>query len=94
MLPILWTPEGQLSARQAREADNFKTWIRQGHLIAVPGPTIRTSWIAAEIGRLAVEFNIRAIAFDRWRIDDLKHDLAEADVTVPLEPRGQGFKDQ
>ena len=54
VLPILWTPDGQLAARQARERDNFDLWIRQGHLIAVP-ETIRTAWIAAEIGRLAAE---------------------------------------
>ena len=93
VLPILWTPEGQLAARTARERENFDLWIRQEHLIAVPGPTIRSTWIAAEVARLAVEFKIRGIAFDRWRVDDFKHDLADTDCRVPLEPRGQGFKD-
>lgn len=93
VLPILWTPEGQLAGRTARERENFDLWIRQGHLIAVPGPTIRSPWIAAAIARLAVEFNIRGIAYDRWRVDDFKQDLADADCRVPLEPRGQGFKD-
>src|SRR5262249_22272870 len=73
--------------------DNFDLWIRQGYLIAIPGPTIRSSWIAAEIARLAAEFQIRAIAFDRWRADDLRHDLDDAGCKVPLAPRGQGFKD-
>jgi phage terminase large subunit-like protein len=80
-------------AARRTHRENLDLWIRQGHLIAVPGPTIRSSWIAAEIARLAVEFKVRGIAFDRWRIDDLKHDLADADCRVPLEPRGQGFKD-
>lgn len=94
VLPILWTPQGQLAARQARERENFDLWIKQGHIIAVPGPTIRSGWIAAELARLAAEFDIRGIAFDRWRIDDLRQDLADTDCRVPLEPRGQGFKDQ
>jgi len=93
VLPIIWTPEGQLAARSARERENFEEWIRRGHLIAVPGPTIRSGWIAAEIARLAVEFKIRAIAYDRWRVDDLRLDLDDAGCKVPLEPRGQGFKD-
>jgi phage terminase large subunit-like protein len=93
VLPILWTPEGQLVARTAPERENFNLWIRQEHLIAVPGPTIRSSWIAAEIARLAVEFEIRGIAYDRWRIDDVRQDLTDADCKIPLEPRGQGFKD-
>jgi phage terminase large subunit-like protein len=92
-LPFFWTPEGQLEARQARERDNFKLWISGGHMMAVPGPTIRTGWVATEIGRLGAEFDIRAIAYDRWRIDDLKQDLQDADCSVPLEGRGQGFKD-
>jgi phage terminase large subunit-like protein len=93
VLPILWTPEGQLAVRTASERENFDLWIRQGHIIAVPGPTVRASWIAAELARLAAEFNIRAIAYDRWRVDDLKQDLDDAGCKVPLEPRGQGFKD-
>lgn len=93
ILPILWTPQGQLAARTARERENFDLWIRQGHLVAVPGPTIRSGWIAAELARLAVEFKIQSVAYDRWRIDDLAVDLADADCKVKLEPRGQGFKD-
>jgi len=30
------------------------------------------------------------IAYDRWRIEDLKHDLAELDLELPIEPFGQG----
>jgi phage terminase large subunit-like protein len=93
VLPLFWTPEGQLEARQARERDNFKTWIAAGHLTATPGPTIRSGWVAAEIARLGAEFNIRGISYDRWRADDLKIDLDDADCSVPLVPRGQGFKD-
>lgn len=93
ILPIFWTPQGQLEARRARERDNFKLWISQGYIKAVPGPVIRFDWIAAELAKLSAEFNIRAISYDRWRVDDLKLDLADADCSVPLEPRGQGFKD-
>lgn len=93
ILPIIWTPEAQLEARRAKERENFKLWIQQSFINTVPGPVIRFDWIAAELARLSAEFNIRAIAYDRWRIDDLKLDLADADCSVPLESRGQGFKD-
>src|SRR5690606_19573678 len=69
-------------------------WIKEGFLIGVPGPTIRFSFIAKEMARLATEFDIRGVAFDRWKIDDFMQDLAEEDCTVALEARGQGFKDQ
>lgn len=94
VLPIFWTPQDQLAARPARERENFELWTRQGHMIAVPGPTIRSGWVAAEMARLATEFDIRAIAFDRWRVDDLKQDLADIGCKLDLQPRGQGFRDQ
>jgi phage terminase large subunit-like protein len=59
----------------------------------VPGPTIRFGFVAAELARLATEFHIQVVAYDRWRIDDFKQDLADVACEVPLEPWGQGFKD-
>lgn len=93
ILPLFWTPEGQLGARRAVEQDRFRQWIAAGQMIAVPGPTIRTGYVVAEIAKLAVEFDLRAIGYDRWRIDDLRQDLDDTDCAVPLEPHGQGFKD-
>ena len=93
ILPTFWTPLGQLEDRAPAERDLFKLWIRQGHLIGVPGPTIRFEWIAAAIAELGQKFDIRSIGYDRWRITDLKIDLEEIGCDVPLEPFGQGFKD-
>ncbi|MGF9764114.1 terminase TerL endonuclease subunit [Microvirga sp. 0TCS3.31] len=93
ILPVFWTPEGQLAARRPAEEARFREWVQAGPLISVPGPTIRFGFVAAELARLATEFDIRAIAYDRWRVDDLKQDLADVGCEVPLEPWGQGFKD-
>lgn len=94
VLPVFWTPRGQLAARKASEANRFKEWIAAGHLRGVDGPTIRSSFVAAELAELSATFDIEAIAYDRWRIDDLKQDLADIGAKVALQPRGQGFKDQ
>jgi phage terminase large subunit-like protein len=93
ILPVFWTPEGQLGARRPVEQEKFRLWIGAGHLISVPGPTIRFGFVAAELARLSQEFDIRAVAYDRWRIDDLRQDLSDVGCDVPLEPWGQGFKD-
>jgi phage terminase large subunit-like protein len=95
LLPFFWTPEGQLAARRPAEQERFRAWIKDGHLIATPGPTVRYGYVAAEISKLSREFDIQAMGFDRWRIDDFKQDLADVDANfpVPLEPFGQGFKD-
>ncbi|HWA00387.1 MAG TPA: terminase TerL endonuclease subunit [Caulobacterales bacterium] len=94
VLPLFWTPEGALATRKHSEANRFKEWIAAGHLIATSGPTIRSGYVAEELAKLAAEFNVEAIAFDRWRIDDLKQDLADIGAKITLQPRGQGFKDQ
>ena len=93
IVPFFWTPEGALEARRPAERARFKEWAAAGLLNMIPGPTIRTGYVATEIAKLAVEFDLKAIAYDRWRIDDLKQDLADANCTVTLEPWGQGFKD-
>ncbi|MDP4022336.1 terminase large subunit [Methylobacterium sp. NEAU 140] len=92
-LPQFWTPEGALAARTAAEAERFKEWIAAGHMMAIPGPVIRTDWVAAEVARLAEEFDLRGIAFDRWRIAQFRQDLADTGCTVPLTEWGQGFRD-
>lgn len=91
ILPFFWTPAGQLPHRTEAEAERFKAWISQGQMIEVPGPTIRYSFVAKQLAKLASEFDIKSIGFDRYRIDDLKVELDDIECTLPLEPFGQGF---
>jgi phage terminase large subunit-like protein len=93
ILPFFWTPEGQLESRRPAERDRFKEWIARKFLIPVPGQTIRFGFVANELAKLDAEFDIREVAYDRWRIDDFKAELGEIGCEVPLEPFGQGFKD-
>lgn len=91
VLPFLWTPRGALETRAAKEAAQFKEWISAGHLIAVDGPTIRYSHVAHAMAKLADEFEILQVGFDRYKIDDLTPELADYGAEIPLEPFGQGY---
>lgn len=93
LLSFFWTPAGQMEMRREREQSLFRLWVKQGHLNEVPGPVIKYRFMAAQFADLLRKFDIQAIGFDRWRIDDFKVDMAEEDVELPLEPYGQGFKD-
>lgn len=95
VLPFFWTPEAQLNVRTPGERDRFREWIKAGHMIAIPGPTIRFGFVARELVALSKEFEIAVLGYDRWRIDDFKADLDEIDASLPvqLEPFGQGFKE-
>jgi len=93
LLSFFWTPEGRMAARKERERDLFRVWIGKGHIAPVPGPVIKYRFMAAQLADLQRQFDIQAIGYDRWRIDDFKGDMAEEGVDLPLEPYGQGFKD-
>jgi phage terminase large subunit-like protein len=49
--------------------------------------------VAREIAELVAGCDIRAIAYDRWRIDLLKKEFANIGADLPLQAWGQGFKD-
>jgi phage terminase large subunit-like protein len=42
---------------------------------------------------ILVDCDVRAVAFDRWRIDLLTKEIDEIGLDLPLVPFGQGFKD-
>ncbi|MER8699694.1 terminase TerL endonuclease subunit [Mesorhizobium sp. M1273] len=91
ILPFFWTPQGQLEARRPAEQERFRQWISAGHMLATPGPTVRYSFVAAELAKLAKEFDVKKIGFDTYRIDDLKTELDDLACELPLEPFRQGF---
>ncbi len=93
LLSFFWTPEGQMAARRDQERTRFRQWITDKHITSVPGPVVKYRYMAGQLARLMGEFDIRAIGYDRWRIDDFKIDLADEGLELPLEPYGQGFKD-
>ena len=93
ILPFFWTPDGQLDGRRPAERDLFREWIRGGHLHGIPGPVIRFGFVAAQLAALAGIYDIRAVGYDRWRIEEFKTDLAETGVELEFQDFGQGFKD-
>lgn len=96
VLPMFWTPMGAMAARRPSEQEHFSRWIRDGYIEPIEGPVIRSRRIAEHLVELRHRYKIKAVAYDRWRIDDLKQDLAELGYAGDedwLQPFGQGFKD-
>ncbi len=44
------------------------------------------------MGELAQTYDIQAIAYDRWRINDLKREMHDERVEIELSEFGQGYK--
>lgn len=94
ILPFFWTPIGALEERRPAERDLFKLWIRQGHLIGVPGPVIRYALMAQKLKELRDLYDIQMLGYDRWRIEDFKRELSDVGVEeFPMKEFGQGFKE-
>ncbi len=52
---------------------------------------MKYGFVAERIADLSMLFDIKAIAFDQYRIKYLEPELENASVSVPLIPHGQGI---
>lgn len=93
VVPYFWTPEQGLAERARRDRAPYDLWHRQGHLRATPGASVDLEHVAHEMLEILDGLDIRAVAFDRWRIDLLRKELDRIGAELPLVEWGQGFKD-
>jgi phage terminase large subunit-like protein len=94
VLPFVWLPGDDVQAREDEDRLPYATWIRQGHLLTFAGrASTDPKTVARTIAELHGKYHIEALAFDRWRIEDLRRELDEIGCDVELVEFGQGFKD-
>lgn len=93
VLPRFFLPEAGIGDKSEADRVPYDVWAKQGLITLVPGRTIDPAFIAEAMAEDAARFDIQAIAYDRWRIEDLKRELAAIGLELPLVPHGQGFKD-
>jgi phage terminase large subunit-like protein len=93
--PEFFAPEIGVNERSHRDRVPYDVWAREGVLTLTPGASVDYSVIAKRLVELCSDYSVREIAFDRWRIDILKTELARLELAeeLPLVPFGQGFKD-
>ena len=89
--PYCWLP-GDPIARGDQDGAPYPAWIKSGELIAA-GESTDPRVIARKIAELNGRNRIEKLAFDRWRILELKRELDAIGCHVPLEEHGQGYKD-
>lgn len=70
-----WTPEIGLRDRAHRDRAPYDQWAQQGLLQTTPGASIDLRFVAQRLQELNSEMDLRAIAFDRWRMDYLTAEL-------------------
>lgn len=93
IFPIFFMPEKNLAERSEVDRVPYDLWAQSGQITPIPGVTIDPSFVAMAIADAAAEYDLKALAYDRWRIEDLKRELDAIGCAVELVPFGQGFKD-
>lgn len=93
ILPFFWVPGDRLAEREDRDRVPYRTWAAQGHIEPTQGRAIDKLAIVRRLAELQSRFDIQGIAYDRWRIEDLKKLLADEGIESPLVDWGQGFRD-
>lgn len=88
-----FAPELGLKERAHRDRVPYDVWANEGFLTVTPGASVDYAIVAQRLAEICDEFPVREVAFDRWRIDVLKNEIAKLGVELPLVPFGQGFKD-
>lgn len=88
-----FAPLQGLVDRSRRDHAPYDLWASQGLLIATPGGSVDYAFVADLLSQLQKDHDIAALAYDRWRIDVLKAELARIGLELPLKEFGQGFRD-
>ncbi|WP_330114910.1 terminase TerL endonuclease subunit [Pseudomonas sp. JS3066] len=94
LLPYFWIPDHQLEEREKRDKVPYSVWIKDKHLETTPGRAISKLHVLRRLQTICAYFDVLTIAYDRWRIEDLKALMIDNDIVLPeLVSFGQGFKD-
>jgi phage terminase large subunit-like protein len=89
--PFYWLP-GDVRARAEEDRVPYEVWVKDGFITPI-GVSTDPRAIAIKIAQLCGQYQIQTIAFDRWKINDIKRELDQIGCTVPLSEHGQGYKD-
>ena len=93
VLPRFFLPANGIAEKSDLDRVPYDLWARQGLLTLIPGAVVDPGVVAETIAEACETYDVQRIAYDRWRIEDLKRELGRIGAEPPIEPFGQGFRD-
>ncbi len=78
--PEFWTPEEGLADRAHTDRAPYDLWAKQGYLHTTPGASVDFDFVAQRLIELGAEMDLRAVAFDRYRIDYLTQPMSKMGI--------------
>ena len=93
VIPFYWLPENAVDLRTRRDHVPYAVWKKQGVINTTEGDVVDYDYVVSFIEKLAEEFHIREIAYDRWGAEKIRRELEElgAEHGFTVFPFGQGF---
>jgi phage terminase large subunit-like protein len=87
--PHFWIP-GDVEQREGEDRAPYREWVYEGYLESI-GEATDPKVIALRIAELNGQYRIQALAYDRWRIGELKRELDAIGCNVTLVSHGRGL---
>lgn len=87
-----FAPEDGLDERVRRDRVPYDVWARQGFLTLTPGASVDKSWVLGRCAEILERFDLRALAYDSWRIADLQAIASREGIELPFTAFGQSFR--
>lgn len=92
VLPFFWVPADNLDERERTDKVPYRQWHERGFLEAPAGRATNKAAIVRRIAEITSTYDLRGLAYDRWRLEDLQKLLSDEGIELPLTPWGQGFR--
>jgi len=94
LVPFAWLPDVELQRKADVDRVPYIQWRAEGYLDTTPGRAISKRVILQKLSAMCDFFEIIAVGYDRWRIEDLMAMAADDGISLPeMKPVGQGYKD-
>ncbi|MBL5979056.1 terminase large subunit [Comamonas sp. NyZ500] len=94
LMAYFWIPDHDLDAREKRDRVPYRAWIAERWLETTPGRAVSKLFVLKRLKRICEYFGgVEKIAYDRWRIEDLRQLMTDNNITLPpMEGFGQGYQ--
>lgn len=87
-----WVPSDTIEERAERDRVPYPQWADAGWIERTPGRATDRVSIARRLADVRQSYDVRGIAFDRWRFEDLGKLLSDEGIELPLVEFVPGFK--
>lgn len=87
-----WVPTETIDERSERDRVPYDRWAQDGWIEKTAGRATDRVAVARRLAEVRQSFDVKGIAFDRWRFEDLGKLLSDEGIDLPMVEFVPGFK--